>query len=121
VILHPAGRAPVPVQVELARTKAEQARGLMYRERMAPEAGMLFVFPDEEPLTFWMKNTLIPLDMIFITGNRTVLGVVENAEPLTTSPRNVPGRSQFVLEVVGGFARAHGIGPGTVVEFKHVD
>jgi uncharacterized membrane protein (UPF0127 family) len=120
VVLSPPGRSQVSVEVELARTPAETSRGLMYREKLAPDRGMLFLFEDEVPRTFWMKNTLVPLDIIFITAARRVLGVAENAEPLTTSPRSVPGISQYVLEVVGGFAQAHGVGPGTTVEFRHV-
>jgi uncharacterized membrane protein (UPF0127 family) len=82
---------------------------------------MLFLFDRQEHLTFWMKNTLVPLDMIFITEAKRVLGVVENAEPLTTTQRQVPGASRFVLEVVAGFAARHGITAGTQVEFAHID
>ena len=121
VVLRPAGRPEARVRVELARTPEETQRGLMYREKLDPDAGMLFLFPEERPQAFWMKNTFVPLDMIFIRHDRTVLGVVENAEPLTTSSRQVPGASQYVLEVVGGWAQGHGVGPGTPVEFVHVE
>jgi uncharacterized membrane protein (UPF0127 family) len=121
VILRPPGRPEVRVRVEVARSPDEKARGLMYRDRLAPEEGMLFLFDQEEPHPFWMKNTYIALDMIFITKQRTVLGVVENAEPLTLTERSVPGLSMFVLEVVGGFAARHGVGPQTPVELLHVD
>ena len=79
--------------VELARTDDERARGLMYRRELAPEAGMLFLFSESEQRAFWMKNTLIPLDMLFIDDGGRVVGLVERAEPLTTSPRD-PGRPQ---------------------------
>jgi uncharacterized membrane protein (UPF0127 family) len=121
VVLHPPGMAALSVPVELARTPAEQQRGLMYRDKLDPQKGMLFLFPAEQQQVFWMKNTLIPLDIIFITAQRTVLGVAENAEPLTTSPRSVPGMSQYVLEVVGGFAKQHRISPGTPVEFVNLN
>ena len=121
VILRPDNRPEVHVPVELARTDYDRARGLMYRDRLAPDAGMLFLFEREEAQTFWMKNTYLPLDMVFITKEKRVLGVVENAVPLTESPRNVPGSSQFVLEVNAGFCRKYGIGPGTKVELSHVE
>ena len=121
VLVRPSGRPELRVKVELARTEEETQRGLMYREKLAPDAGMLFLFTEEGPRTFWMKNTFIPLDIIFITHDRKVLGVAENCEPLTETGRRVPGRSQYVLEVVGGWARAHGVGAGTPVEFVNVD
>lgn len=78
---------------------------------------MLFLFPSERQLSFWMKNTLIPLDMIFIKADRKVLGVVENAEPLTETSRFVEGNSQFVLEIRGGLSKALGIAAGQTVVF----
>jgi uncharacterized membrane protein (UPF0127 family) len=120
-VLRPPGRKEVRVRVEIARTPTETERGLMYRDRLGPDAGMLFLFDREEPRSFWMRNTYIPLDMIFITKERRVLGVVERAEPMTDKQRSVPGASQYVLEVVGGYAEQHGIVPGTHVEFVHVE
>src|SRR5262245_20776458 len=115
IVLRPPGRPPTRVKVEVARTVAETTRGLMYREQMAPDRGMIFLFSEEEAHTFWMKNTYIPLDIMFIKADKTVFGTAENCEPLTTTGRSVPGKSQFVLEVVGGFAQAHGVVPGTRV------
>lgn len=120
VELFPVGRAPVLVGVELARTPSERAKGLMYRKHLDAEAGMLFLFEQPQQLTFWMRNTYVPLDMIFIESSLRVLGVVENAEPLTETSRSVPGQSQYVLEVNAGFSREHGIGPGTMVRFEGV-
>ena len=121
VVLEPPGAEPVTVDVEVARTSAETQRGLMYRRQMAPNAGMIFLFSRSRHLTFWMHNTYIPLDMIFITSDMRVLGVVENATPETDDPREVPGVGQFVLEVNAGFAREHGITAGTVVRFEGID
>jgi hypothetical protein len=81
---------------------------------------MLFLFDQSEQLTFWMHNTYMPLDMIFIEPSLRVLGVVENAEPQTDSTRSVPGASQYVLEVNAGFSRRHGLGKGTAVRFEGV-
>jgi len=81
----------IKFEVELALNDAERSRGLMYREKLGPYDGMLFDFYQDAPVSFWMKNTLIPLDMVFITADRTILGVVESATPETTAPRGVPG------------------------------
>ena len=108
VVESPSGRRAA-VDVEVMRTPAELAKGLMFRERLEPDAGMLFVFPASEHHAFWMKNTLIPLDMIFVGEDLRVVGVVANAEPLTTIPRSVGKPSRYVLEVNGGWAAAHGV------------
>lgn len=118
VILHVGARA-IPIRVELARTEAERERGLMFRNHLDPDTGMLFLFPRPGPLTFWMKNTLIPLDMIFIDGARRIIGIVEEATPETETPRRVEGDSQFVLEIAGGLSKRLGVTSGSEVEFRH--
>lgn len=110
----------VAYYVELVDDRRERARGLMYRPSMLPDWGMLFLYPSPRPLSFWMQNTFIPLDMVFIGGDGVVVGVVENAEPLTTTSRSVPGESQFVLELNAGQAAEHGIGAGVRTEFLNV-
>jgi len=120
VWLEPPGREPVGVEVEVARTPAETQRGLMFRRHMDPNAGMLFQFARPRQLTFWMHNTFIPLDMVFITSDMRVLGVVENATPETDDAREVEGISQYVLEVNAGYAREHGIAAGTMVRFENI-
>jgi uncharacterized membrane protein (UPF0127 family) len=120
VWLEPPGRDPVAVIVEVARTPAQTQRGLMFRRHLEPDHGMLFQFARSRQLTFWMRNTFIPLDMVFITDDLRVLGVVENATPETDDPREVEGDSRYVLEVNAGFAREHGITPGTRVRFEDV-
>jgi len=107
----------VRVRVELARTPEERRVGLMHRQSLDKGSGMIFLFDEPEIQTFWMKNTLVPLDIIFIGGDLAVVGVVENAEPLSLKPLSVGEPSQYVLEVEGGFASRHGIGPGTRVRF----
>lgn len=117
VILRPPGREDVRVRVEFAVEPETQRLGLMHRERLDADAGMLFVFPlPQRRHTFWMRNTLIPLDMIFIDDGFQVVGVVERAEPLTDTSRRVAAPSRYVLEVNGGFAEEHGIVAGTRVE-----
>ena len=98
--------------VELATNDDERSRGLMFRKELPEGRGMLFDFEREAPVAFWMHNTYIPLDMIFIRGDGSVLRIAENAEPL--SDRLVPsgGPVRAVLEVIGGTARKLGIAPG---------
>jgi uncharacterized membrane protein (UPF0127 family) len=119
VVVHAQG-GDVPVTVEVARTPERRALGLMYRKQLASDAGMLFVFDAPEHLTFWMKNTVLPLDMIFITDDRHVLGIVENAAPFTTTTRSVEGESRYVLEVNAGFSGRHGIRSGDAVTFENI-
>jgi hypothetical protein len=103
--------------VEVADDAAERARGLMFRDDMPTGAGMLFVYPEAGPVSFWMKNTLIPLDMVFADAAGRVVHVHENAVPLDETP--IPGRGavQFVLEINGGLARGLGIAAGA--EMRH--
>jgi len=120
VVLTGRDAKPVRIQVEVVTRPEEQARGLMHRDRLAPEAGMLFVYPAEGPRSFWMKNTFIPLDMIFIGRSRRIVGIVHQAEPLTTTPRAVEAPSMFVLEVNGGLAKHRGIKTGSQVRFENI-
>ncbi len=108
---------PQPVAVEVVYTRPQIERGLMYREHLAPNAGMLFFMGLEHAWSFYMRNTLIPLDMIFITKDMTIAGIVENAEPNTETLRGVGIPSLYVLEVNGGWTRAKQIAVGAMVCF----
>jgi uncharacterized membrane protein (UPF0127 family) len=110
----------VAVNVEVVATEAKIERGLMYRQAMALDAGMLFLLPEIKDWTFWMRNTLIPLDMIFIRDNLTIAGIVENAEPKTETLRQVGEPSHYVLEVNGGWTKAHGVTKDQKVRFANV-
>ena len=114
------GARKLTFRLELALTPQEQERGLMFRKSLDADAGMLFVSKVEGPHVFWMKNTLIPLDMIFIAANRRIVGIVENAEPQTLTGRQVDGPSQYVLEIGGGLSASLGIRPGQPIEFAGV-
>ena len=113
-------RGPVQFLSEVVDTPAGRQKGLMFRESLPEKTGMLFVFPNEAQRSFWMRNTLIPLDMIFIKSDKTVLGIVENAEPRTDSSRSVPGASQYVLELIGGSAQNYRLEAGQSVKFVTV-
>lgn len=119
VVLHTRG-GDLSVPVEIAGTPERRALGLMYRKELAADAGMLFVFEAADHLTFWMKNTVLPLDMIFITDDRRVLGIVKDAVPFTTTSRGVDGKSRYVLEVNAGFSERHGVRDGDTVTLEGV-
>ena len=113
-------RGDIAVDVEVVSTEARIERGLMYRQFLAPESGMLFLLGIEKDWTFWMRNTLIPLDMIFIRKSMTIAGIVENAEPKTESMRMVGEPSLYVLEVNAGWTRSHGVTKDAKVRFANV-
>jgi len=98
--------------IEVVDTDAGRERGLMFRQSLAPDAGMLFDFLKEQPVEFWMVNTFIPLDMVFIAADGTVKTVHANARPqdATPIPSGVP--VQFVFEIPGGRAAEIGLAPG---------
>ncbi len=98
--------------VEMASTPAEQAKGLMFRHELPEGQGMLFDFHHEQPTSFWMKNTYIPLDMIFIRGDGRILRIAENTVPLSEALVPSGGPVRAVLEVNAGMARKLGIAPG---------
>lgn len=103
--------------VEVADDDAERARGLMFRETLDPAAGMLFVYESPRRAMFWMKNTLIPLDMIFADATGTVTRVHSNAVPGDLTPIDGGEGVAFVLEINGGLAQRLGIAPGA--ELRH--
>jgi uncharacterized membrane protein (UPF0127 family) len=115
-----APQGDVVVEVEIVSTPAQIERGLMFREHLPPDQGMLFLMKEEREWPFWMRNTLIPLDLIFIAGDMTVAGIVENAEPRTETLRTVGKPSRYVLEVNGGFSAAHKLTAGAKVQFEGV-
>lgn len=104
--------------VEVVANDEERSKGLMFRKELPEGNGMLFDFKVEAPVSFWMKNTYIPLDMIFIRGDGRIASIAENTEPL--SERLVPssGPVRGVLEVIGGTARKLGIKPGDRVAHR---
>jgi len=104
-------------RVEIAATPEQRERGLMFRRELEADRGMVFVFPQEEVQTFWMKNTYIPLDMIFLASDGRVVGIVENARPLTLDPRTVEAAAGMVVEIPAFGARRAGIRPGSRARF----
>ena len=103
--------------VEIADTDATREKGLMFRKSLPEGQGMLFDFHEEQPVGFWMQNTYIPLDMIFIRGDGSILRIAENTEPLSTRIIPSGGPVRAVLELIGGSAHKFGIAPGDKVAF----
>lgn len=114
----PDGSAVAIVSVEIADTSSARELGLMYRKKLDENDGMIFLFPTSQHLTFWMKNTVIPLDMIFAASNGKVVGIVRNAEPFSESPVGPDTDAQYVLEVNGGFAERHHVEVGDTMQFS---
>lgn len=106
---------PVIVDVELAVTQAVQARGLMFRSDLAQNAGMLFVFPDNSPRSFWMKNTPLSLDILYIGEDRTIGHIAADTTPYSEKSIPSQGPARYVLEVHAGFTKRHGIKPGSKI------
>src|ERR1700737_266118 len=98
--------------VEMATTEQEKETGLMYRKELADGKGMLFDFSPAQEVSMWMKNTYIPLDMIFIRADGRILRIAENTEPLSTKIISSRGLAKGVLEGIAGTAKKYGIAPG---------
>ena len=107
-----AGGGKFRFTVELALTPGQQAQGLMYRQSMPADAGMLFVYDRVQPASFWMKNTLIPLDMLFIAADGRIVNIHERAVPESLDSVSSDGPVKAILELNGGMASRLGIHPG---------
>tara|TARA_R110000850_G_scaffold58793_7_gene136289 strand:- start:494 stop:997 length:504 start_codon:yes stop_codon:yes gene_type:complete len=104
--------------VEVAATGAEQAKGLMFRTRLAPDKGMIFPFPEDRVASFWMKNTVIPLDIIFIRRDGTIESIAARTTPYSLDPVRSGEAVATVLEIAAGRAAELGIGPGDTVTWE---
>jgi len=105
-------------KVEVARTDAQWTRGLMFREEMGEDEGMIFVGRPGYQASFWMRNTLIPLDIIFIGSDDRILNYHAKVPPLSLDPRPSAGPTNAVLEINGGRLEQLGFTPGAKVEWK---
>ncbi|MDE2301665.1 MAG: DUF192 domain-containing protein [Sphingomonadales bacterium] len=105
-------------RVEVAQTPEQQERGLMFRTAMGPDEGMIFPMPDGRYASFWMKNTVIPLDIIFIGLDHRILNIAAGAKPYDETPLYSAGPVSGVLELNGGRAAQLGIGPGDAVGWQ---
>jgi uncharacterized membrane protein (UPF0127 family) len=117
LVIH-AGGSAYKFEVEVVATPETRAQGLMFRTSLAANAGMLFLYPGEQPVSFWMKNTLIPLDMLFLKADGSIAHIAHNAVPHDETPIDSGAAVQAVLEVKGGTAAALGIKEGDRVEYQ---
>jgi uncharacterized protein len=118
VIVEPDETQRAVVKVEVAATPERRELGLMYRNHLDEDAGMIFIFPQPENAEFWMKNTEIPLDMLFADSHGKVVGIVANAQPYSEKQVGGFGDTLFVLEVSGGYAARHHIAAGDTLQFQ---
>jgi uncharacterized membrane protein (UPF0127 family) len=114
-------KGPQSFRVEVVDDEETRARGLMFRTELAADAGMLFDFRREESVYFWMKNTYLPLDMIFIRSDGRIRSIARDATPLSEEPIGSGGPVRFVLEVAAGTAARLGIRPGDAVANARID
>jgi uncharacterized membrane protein (UPF0127 family) len=111
-------RGTVKFEVELADSPAEQQQGLMWRGSMPADHGMIFDFGQADARSFWMKNTYIPLDIIFIRDDGRILSVAQNTTPLSEAPVPSFGAARAVLEINAGLSEKLGIAPGNRVRHR---
>lgn len=112
------GKKVHPFTVEVARSTQQQAQGLMFREELADDAGMIFPFPQPRPASFWMKNTIVSLDLLFIRKDGTIESIAQNAIPYSTDPMTSQGAVAAVLELRGGLTSELGIKAGDKVAWE---
>ena len=111
------------VTVEIADTEAKRQRGLMFREQMAPTDGMIFLFDEPGNYPFWMKNTLIPLDMIWLDRDARIVWIAQSVPPCKADPcpsYDHKGQALYVVEVVSGFAKEHKLKVGDTLTLKGI-
>lgn len=108
------------VELEVVSTPARIQRGLMHRQHLAPDRGMIFVFGGDRIRSFWMKNTLIPLDMLFVTKDLVVAGVERDTVPLSLESRSIGIPTRYVIEVNGGWTAKNGVDAGTKIRLEEM-
>ncbi len=111
------GRKVSKIDVEIAENEAERSRGLMYRPYMPDSVGMLFIFQEAKPQAFWMRNTHIPLDIIYVGPDKKIVSIQKNARPYSDESLTSYGDVQYVVEVNAGYADRYGIGAGDSISF----
>ncbi|MFC5046795.1 DUF192 domain-containing protein [Aquimarina hainanensis] len=113
----PSGDTIQKLDIEFAISDYEQETGLMYRKSMKNSEGMLFIYPESQPLSFYMKNTLIPLDIIFIDEHQSIINFQKNAKPLDESSLPATAPAQYVLEINAGLSDQWKLQPGDKISF----
>jgi uncharacterized membrane protein (UPF0127 family) len=117
----PQNGKPIPIAIEVEDTPQGREQGLMYRESLDENAGMLFIMPNEQIQTFWMKDTKISLDIIFIFSDWKIAGYAENTQPFSRDQIAIDKPTKYVLEVNAGFCKKHGIQPGDKIIYHPLE
>lgn len=112
------GKRTHAFRVEIAGSRAEQARGLMFRTELGPDEGMIFPRIPPDIASFWMKNTPLPLDIIFVGTDGAILNIAANTTPYSLDSVSSVGMTSLVFEIAGGRAKELGIKPGDMVEWQ---
>ena len=112
------GKIIASISVEIADTPEALRKGLMWRTGMDDTMGMLFIFENADSKAFWMKNTLTPLDIIFVSESGGVINIAANTKPMSTTRYKSNGPVKYVVEVIAGFCARHGVVEGTVINIK---
>jgi uncharacterized membrane protein (UPF0127 family) len=118
VFENPDGTKSEEFSLKVARDPGTREKGLMYVKSLPPREGMVFIYPAEDKLTFWMKNTYVPLDMIFVDRSMKVAGILHDVPVLTTDIRSVDKPSRFVVELLAGSAARNKIADGAAARFS---
>ncbi len=105
------------IDIEVAQTPDEEQQGLMYRRSMADSLGMLFIFDTEEEQSFWMKNTYIPLDIIYVNSKKEIVSIAQDCKPLSEESVPSNGKAIYVVEVNGGYAAEKGLKAGDKIDY----
>lgn len=108
------------IDIEIAETEAERTLGLMYREELGERQGMLFVFPENGVRSFWMKNTPVALDMIFVTASGEILTIHRNTVPFSEESYSSSGKVRYVVEVVAGYSELHRLAIGDKIFWQRM-
>ncbi len=115
--LKPDGSKIVHINIEVADDESQRMQGLMNRSFMSNDQGMLFIFEVEEPQGFWMKNTIIPLDIIYVNAKKEIVSIAEDTQPFSEQSLPSKGPAIYVVEVNGGFCAQYGITAGYKIDF----
>ena len=106
------------IDIEIANTDSERALGLMFRDKMKENQGMLFIFDNEDYRSFWMKNTILPLDMIFVNADFKITNIRKHTKPYDLSQYTSTKPAKYVVEVNAGFTDKYNIKPGDKISFR---
>ncbi len=116
--VRPDGSVIVRIALELAESREEQTMGLMRRRSLPARGGMLFIYDQEQPQSFWMKNTPMPLDIVFIASDSSIVNIVRRTTPLSEQTIESTAPAQYVLELRAGFADRYGIDESVIIKWQ---